>query len=123
MIPAWLQRTRAGEAFRAVALRTCHRCRSPILVGLDADMCAITVRADPTPLTQLGEAIAVLQGRTTYDLVSYDGRKELNPRNAHHIKSERRYTILADHHCGQSLTAHAESSSTDRKRLPEEPPF
>jgi hypothetical protein len=74
-VPAWILTQRAGEAFRSASLTRCRDCKAPILYGLDADMCALSVRADPTPLTPLGEALALIDGRATYSLVTADGRR------------------------------------------------
>jgi hypothetical protein len=104
--PAWLARGRGG-ATRAAGIRLCPKCRAPILTGLDADMCALTVRVDPTPLTELGEAVALLQGRMTYNLASGPSRKELDQREAHHIGAPRKSPVLAQHRCHQPLDAFA----------------
>lgn len=123
MTPAWLQRIRAGEAWRAAALRLCTRCRKPIIVGLDADVCALTAKCDPTPLTQFGEAVALTQGRITYDLMSGNRRKELEPRNAEMIRRPRRHPVLAEHRCGQSLAAFAQALPERKRDLNDVPPF
>lgn len=51
---------------RKARATTCGKCRAPVLVGLDADRCAFTVTVDPHPLSNLGEAQALLAGRQTY---------------------------------------------------------
>lgn len=124
MIPAWLQRLR-GDATRAAQLRVCTRCDAAVITGLDADMCAIHVRVDPTPIDQIGEAKALLSGRATYDLVGGNRRKELYPREAHHISKPREYPVLPQHRCGESLAAHMTDDVTTRRRkpLPHIPPF
>lgn len=48
----------------------CRTCRQPILVGLDDLVCALQARVDPTPLSALGEALARIAGRLTYELRS-----------------------------------------------------
>jgi hypothetical protein len=95
---------RAHEGARAATLRLCTRCRAPIITGLDADRAAITAYCDPTPLTQFGEAVALLQGRFTYDLTSCNGRKELWHRYSWNIG---KFTdpVLAAHRCGQPMNA------------------
>lgn len=126
MIPAWLRHARAGDIHRAVALRLCPRCRAPILTGLDADRAALTARCDPTPLTQFGEAIALITGRTTYDLMPDGDRKTLNPRNEDHIKRPRKYPVIAAHQCGaSSLTPFAEPAPPKRNPNDDDdtPPF
>ena len=106
VVPAWLAR-RQGEVYRAAALRLCPGCQAPTLVGLDADITAFTARADVLPIDELGETIALLSGRPTYDLVTNGGRKELHRREEWNIGGIRRYPVLAAHKCGVALDAHA----------------
>jgi hypothetical protein len=122
--PSWIQRGRGG-ATRAAGIRLCPKCRAPIITGLDADICAFTVRVDPTPLTPLGEAVAVLQGRTTYNLAGGPGRKELDPREAHHIEKPRRYPVLAEHRCNRPLDAFAAPAPKKERTVADDdtPPF
>ena len=108
MIPAWLQRSQTGTT-RAASIRLCPKCRAPILTGLDADICALTVRADPTALTPLGEAIALLQGRATYNLADGPGRKELDRRDRWRITAPRKHHVFPEHRCGQPLNAFTET--------------
>lgn len=124
MIPAWLQRT-LGDTYRTVRLRTCPRCRAPVLAGLDADICAFSVRADPTPINTLGEAVAALAGRRTFDLVGGGSEKRLYIREEHNINGTRRYPIFPEHRCGQSMTAYFDepAKTTPRKKTPKIPPF
>jgi len=105
-IPAWLGR-RIGDNHRAASLRLCPSCKAPTLVGLDADTTAFTARADVLPIDELGETIALLSGRPTYDLVTNGGRKELARREEWNIGGDRRYPVLAAHKCGVALDAHA----------------
>ena len=123
MIPAWLQRV-IGDVHRAAGLRTCQKCKAPILTGLDADMCALTARADPISIDALGETIALLAGRRTFDLVTANGRKELNGREEWHISAPRRYPVLPEHRCGQPLNAHALHIPAAKKYVsPDVPPY
>ena len=46
--------------------RPCRDCGVYVLAGLDADRCAGTAHIDPTPLSALGEAMALVAGRDTY---------------------------------------------------------
>lgn len=123
MIPTWLQ-THIGDTWRTATLRTCPRCGAPILTGLDAPRAGYPVKTDPTPLTVLGETVALLSRRATFDLVTIGGRKELNWRDQIMIAGPRRYPVLAEHACGQSLTQFAEQiPQRPRYRIPEELPF
>lgn len=123
MIPAWLAR-RHGDTFRTAGLHLCPRCRRPTLTGLDDDTAARTAHADPAPITPLGEALAVLAGRGTYDLTAIGGKRQLWRRDQWHIAGARRYPVLAEHRCGQPLDAHAEPvARRARYVIPDTPPF
>lgn len=123
MIPAWLQRVR-GEAMRAARLHCCPRCGAAILSGLDDDNAARTAHADPTPITALGEAVALVAGRGTYDLMTVAGRKELWRRDEWHIGGKRKWPVIPDHECGKSLAAFGDDSWVRaRYTSPEIPPF
>lgn len=113
MTAAWLQARRAEWA-RAANLKPCPSCRATVLAGLDADMAALPVRCDPTPLTEMGEAVALLQGRTTYDLLPTKTGRELHERTPHFISKPRRYSVFATHKCHSPLIAfmqHAEQEA------------
>lgn len=123
-VPQWLVR-RHGGVFRTAALRTCPACKAPILSGLDDDIAARSVRADPTPIDRMGEALAVLTGRATFDLVPIEGKRQLWRRDQWHIAGKRRYPVLAEHRCGASLAEHAEPppARAVRAAIPADPPF
>lgn len=122
--PTWLQRQR-GDATRAAQLRICPRCHMAIITGLDADVAALLVRVDPTPVDEIGEAKALLSGRTTYDLVGGNKRKEIYPRERDHIAKSRKYPVLPQHRCGESLSAHVAETTerATRQTFPHCPPF
>ncbi|KAB2347319.1 hypothetical protein [Actinomadura rudentiformis] len=121
--PAWLLR-QTGGVFRTAILGRCPRCYAPILTGLDDDNAARTARADPTPITPLGEAVALLAGRATYDLLAPYGRRELWRRDQWHISGARKHPVLPEHRCGQPLDAHIETIQAGARYVsPAEPPF
>lgn len=64
----------------------CPQCGKSVIVGLDGDFCAFTVRADPVPLTPFGEALARLGGLATYRLTRVNGRFLLTHREPWHIR-------------------------------------
>lgn len=122
MIPAWLL-AKQGGILRAASLNTC-RCGAPLLQGLDADRAALTAIVDIQPIDEIGEAVALVQGRRTYDLVGGYQRKELEYRYEWNIKKKRRYPVLAEHRCGQPLHHHATPTlETERTPADENPPF
>lgn len=111
---------------RKAQLRSCHRCRAPVIVGLDHEPCGYPVTTDPTHLDQTAELIAILLGRRTYDLT---GTPNLNPRNHWRIKGDRKYPVLPSHQCrtGVPLRIHDDVLAALKLRpktaLPEEAPF
>lgn len=121
--PQWLKDHIAENARRAT-LKTCPRCHAPVIVGLDADVAAFKATCDPTPLTPLGEYIALADGRITYDLAGGYSRKELWQRTALNIQTARRYPVLTEHRCGKPLAEYAEpNTDTEKERHSDEPPF
>jgi hypothetical protein len=102
MIPTWLLRRLedagrldADGTRRTVRTVTC-RCGAAVLAGLDADRCALAVLVDPAPVDVRGEALAVLAGRSTYDLHGL----ELDRRDVWRLAGPRRAPVLAEHRCG-----------------------
>ncbi|GGS88348.1 hypothetical protein ACFFV7_51060 [Nonomuraea spiralis] len=123
MTAAWLQARRAEWA-RAANLKPCPSCKATVLAGLDADHTAMPVRCDPTPLTEMGEAVALLQDRTTYDLLPTKTGRELHERTPHFISKPRRYQVFATHKCNNPLIAfiqHTEQKATVHND--DRPPF
>jgi hypothetical protein len=109
--PSWLLNhlitaghvTETGISRRA-RIRTCRTCSTHTLVGLDNDRCAFEATVDPTPLSPLGEALAIVEGRRTLALHHEAGRYVLDPRAADHIAdhpagSRRREDVLREHRC------------------------
>lgn len=107
MIPAWLAATLPITG-RPAKLRTCPHCQAPTLSGLDAEKAGTRAVCDPTPINTLGEAVALMGGRPTFDLVTNGGRKELNYRSAENIGGVRRYPVVPAHVCGKPLNAFIE---------------
>lgn len=88
-------------------LRTAHteihtRCGAVVIVGDDDDRMAATARVDPIALTPLGEALALVAGRGTYELRRRASIPELDRRDMWTIpaRSAGIHTVLADHVCG-----------------------
>lgn len=103
MIPTHLaDATTHNNIGRRAKVRTCKTCGAVTLVGLDADRCAGEAHVDLRPLTALGEALALLAGRSTYRL-RVIGRLSLDHRTRWHITSTPAgrgdFDVLADHVC------------------------
>jgi hypothetical protein len=113
-IPAWLRRhlhdtgAMVDGVTRRARIQTCPRCHRVVIRGLTDEPCSTLATADPTPLSNLGEALALMQGRVTYDLAYRGGRLELDDRDDFHIKGSPPETpnwwranadVLAEHRC------------------------
>lgn len=134
MIPDWLARhledtgklgpDRIGRAAR---LHRCKHCGRHILTGLDNDMCASVANADPTPLSPLGEALALIGGRTTYALHQATDRLELQVRDRWQITGApagTRYDVLPAHTCDAVDLPVVESVHRRyTAALPDQPPY
>ena len=138
-MPAWLVRrldaagyidAAMGASRKARAL-TCPTCRQPLLRGLDADMCARTVDADPYPLAPESEALALLMGIRTFELRWYGDHYELDARDRWRIAGRPAtlpdVEVLAGHRCGAARlprrTGVFRVGRLTRTVTPEEPPF
>lgn len=112
--------------------RTCVRCQAWTVAGLDADILALEARCDPTPLSALGEVLALVDGRRTVDLIRTRGRLELEQRWGEHIDTfpagGGHGDVLASHVCGQPIPATWSATSVhapprSRTTTPTRPPF
>jgi hypothetical protein len=126
-IPAWLRRhlhdtgVMVDGVTRSARIRTCRRCHQTVIKGLTEEPCSILATCDPTPLSNLGEALALTTGRHTYDLAYRAGRLELDDRDCDHIEGSppetpnswrRRADVLAEHRC------HADPLPSIESRIP-----
>lgn len=109
----WLRRHLANTGVmteegitRKARPRRCRRCNAVIIVGLDADQCAVQVHADPTPLNAAGELLALAEGRRTLSLLVTGGGRVLEPRRPEDIRRLPpqapgvREDVLREHRCG-----------------------
>lgn len=138
-IPAWLVRRLNADgtidpatgATRRARPAKCSRCGAWVVRGYDADWCSLAVDADPDPLDALGEALALIAGRPTFELRMAGGRPELRRRDrwmiAGHPAGTDKTDILAGHDCDKPLKlSHTGSRLPVPKQdlaLPEQPPF
>lgn len=92
---------------RAARNIDCPKCGAPVLRGDDGDMCALTVTVDVEPIDRVGEMLAVLSGRSTYELTRQTGKTarpgafELWWRYEEQIHAERdpAGTLHVEHRC------------------------
>lgn len=111
-MPQWLEERKAEYA-RAAQLRLCPTCKAPVLRGLDADIAALKVDIDPTPIDEIGEALAVLDGRGTYELLAGRAARHIHHRYEWNIRAPRRRPVYPGHRCGQGLDAHTDPAWTN----------
>lgn len=79
----------------------CPRCNRPILTALVGNVAALTVRADPAPISATEEILALLEGRLTWHLVATAlGPARITWRLPTHIRAgPARHPVIADHAC------------------------
>lgn len=111
--PDWLKRRleMAGlldpntGATRRARARLCESCRRPIMRGITADHGGRSADADPTPLSPVGEALALIAGRQTLEL-RWTDKYELDLRDKFRIEGQPAGTdgidVLVEHQCGAS---------------------
>jgi hypothetical protein len=91
VIAPWLEAKRQ-QLGRHTRPDTCSHCGAPLLVGLDADLCALTATVDITMASAAEETAHLLAGGTSYDYI----RGELHYRDHHR---HREYPVLLSHVC------------------------
>lgn len=120
------------HATRKARAGTCSRCGRAVFRGLDADFGSCLAEADPEPLSALGEALALLAHRRTYELwASGLGPMTLDFRDHWRIAGRpagrSRVDVLVEHTCGQSgklpTTGSVYPPPVRAADLPDEPPF
>ena len=102
---------------RRATAHTCG-CGVAVLAGVDADRLGLNATVEPVALTQAGEWLAVLAGRTTYEL-SPDGR--LHRRDRWSMRSSPRGDVVAGHRCRDPIPAtwHAPPPPITATRTPD----
>lgn len=99
---------------------TCPMCWADLLVGLDGDAVALDAIADAAGLTRAGELLAILSGRTTYEV---DARGALHRRDRWSIRSPR-LRVVATHRCWEPMPADWMTRPTPpRRQQTQEVPF
>lgn len=121
-------------AMRKARASYCQSCRRPVMIGLDAEWCALARRCDPAPLSATGEALALLAGRRTFSLTWMGGRYEIDFRDQWRIRQDPAgctpgLDVLVEHDC-QLVSAYPSIPSTVRlpysdtwAGLPLDPPY
>lgn len=130
-IPGWLRQTliddgvlSADRIERRARLSRCRRCHQPILVGLDADMCAFPAIVDPFALDESGELKALINERSTYRVFETFERVELDHRTPWHIAGTppTQCVVFAEHKCGDVL-GRIQQLETPKTQTEESCPF
>lgn len=81
----------------------CHQCRADTLRGLDDMWAAGPIEVDPTPLSAIGEALALLAGRRTVACEHWHGLRFTRRRHwqiTSRPAGTRGLDIYAEHRCG-----------------------
>ncbi|MGO4984792.1 hypothetical protein [Collinsella sp. Sow4_E3] len=92
-----------ADQTRHIQAERCRRCRADVLRGLDDMWAAGPIEVDPTPLSALGEALALLAGRRTIACEHWHGlrftrrgRWQITSRPAGTFRGD----VYASHLCG-----------------------
>jgi hypothetical protein len=94
---------------RHATAQDCVTCGAAVLVGVDADTAGVPVTVDRQPVDRVGEVLAIISGRRTYELCrtgsGQRSRRVLEPRPPSRIRDDalRLHTVHAEHRCGQPL--------------------
>lgn len=101
-LPTWLKDRLGAPIRRGVKAGRCPHCHAQILTGMDEEVCAFRATTDPAPLTPLGEALALLDARRTYELRNHNSSLALWRRDHWQIagRSSSLHLVVADHKCG-----------------------
>ena len=94
-----------ASGFGSVArLRKCGRCGGTILKGLDDEWCAGEATVEPAFVSEVGEALALLDGRSTYRLLG-QAKPQLFYRNAEEIRHGHLsgWRVVVEHRCGKPI--------------------
>ena len=91
--------------FRAARWGRCPGCQELTLHGMDADLCAGMVTADPTPLSPQQEHACMIVGRPTFALKPRGTSYELSDRRGAYLygsrpPDHRGKTVIPAHQCG-----------------------
>lgn len=126
----WLKQqleTKTG-GFRAAHWKRCTDCGELTLHGMDADLCAGMVTADPTPLSPQQEHACMITGRPTYTLKPRGNSYELNDRSGAYLYGTRPpdgrgKTIVPEHLCGARFPGFIPTPKQQQETTHEQPPF
>ena len=119
-------------ATRKARAATCPRCHRAIFIGIDRDWGGMAVECDPEPLTAMGESLALLAHRRTFELwASGLGPMTLDARDVWRIQGRpagrSRVDVLVQHDCdlvGRLPTGPSVyPPSTRPEDLPDDPPY
>lgn len=96
-----------ADQTRHIQAERCRACRADILRGLNDHWCAWSIDVDPTPLSALGEALAILAGRSTVACETWgESGARFTRRGRHQITSRPAGTfrgdVYATHLCGST---------------------
>lgn len=91
-----------ADRTRHIHATRCRTCRADTLRGLNDTVAAGIIEVDPTPLSALGEALAILAGHATVACEDYSGIRFT--RRGHHQITGRpagtgRFDVYATHVC------------------------
>ena len=110
-VKAALKQAIGRSTARGVAATKCRDCRAETLTGIDDDVCAFLARVDSAALSAVGEMLALLGGRETFELRARGAGLALWHRSARDIASrpagstqryQPNFDVVAEHRCGSA---------------------
>lgn len=126
----WLKQLLENKTggFRAARWQRCPTCDQLTLHGMDADLCAGMVTADPTPLTPQQEHACFIADRPTYTLKPRGNTYELNDRRGPYLYGTRPpdhngKTVIPAHQCGARFPGFIKRPKTTQETHHGNPPF
>jgi hypothetical protein len=132
-LPKWLRESLGTPVRgRGAAAAKCIVCKADVIAGFDEDLCARAVVVDPHPLSELGEALALIEGRRSYRLAVRGEGMALWVRNQWQIAGEGASDtvwVFTDHKChtvpfpGVKVSAWRRRVAAKVPSDTEEPPF
>ena len=114
--------------FRAARWGRCTTCQELTLHGMDADICAGMVTADPTPLSPPQEHACFIVGRPTFTLKPRGTSYELSDRTGAYLYGPRPpdhhgKTVVPAHRCGARFQGFIPRPTTKETSTNDQPDF
>lgn len=106
---------RSDGVSKRVSYGRCVECKATVMRALDGDVAAVAVTLDVGEVDNLGEVVALLQGRRTYNLIPFASQAAYSrcivERKAYHIQRPRSSPVIIEHSCDKPLVQKTSSKT------------